>query len=319
MTSDAVQQPVMFRFQLSDWTLFSVRRPMVVKGFGLACADAKAPSMPEALPPQGSGVMLRSIQLPDARPSIAMLRNASGQRHLRYVLQCFPRYYIDMSKPWDAYTKKFSSKSRSTIARKVKKFTEHSGGELRWRRFTRADELDEFWELAAQVSALTYQERLLGAGLPGDAGYIEQAKRMAAADSLRAFLLFDGDRPVSYLFCPVRDGVVDYAYLGYDPAYLRLSVGTVLQWLALESLFAENRFRYFDFTEGESDHKRLFATGHIECANVALMRPTLANLALAYGHIGFNGAAEGLGRWLDRHDLKPRIKRWLRFGRATAA
>ena len=46
----------------------------------------------------------------------------------------------------------------------------------------------------------------------------------------------------------VREGIVDYAYLGYDPDYLHLSVGTVLQWLALDSLFAERRFRFFDFT-----------------------------------------------------------------------
>src|SRR5690606_11591424 len=104
------------------------------------------------------------------------------------------------------------------------------------------------------------------------------------------------------------------AFLGYDPAYQRLSVGTVLQWLALESLFAERRYRYFDFTEGESEHKRLFATAHLECAHVALLRPTLANRLLVYSHRAFTQVAEAAGRWLERHNLKARARRWLRTG-----
>jgi CelD/BcsL family acetyltransferase involved in cellulose biosynthesis len=108
-------------------------------------------------------------------------------------------------------------------------------------------------------------------------------------------------------------------YRGYDPDYLRLSVGTVLQWLAVESLFAEKRFRYFDFTEGESEHKRLFSTGHLDCANVALLRPTLANRMLAHSHLRFGRAVEALGKWLEAHDLKKRIRSWLRFGRGASA
>jgi hypothetical protein len=73
---------------------------------------------------------------------------------------------------------------------------------------------------------------------------------LAAGGQVRAYLLFDGERP--YLYCPVQGDVVIYRYLGYDPDYARMSVGTVLQWLALEELFREARFRMFDFTEGES-------------------------------------------------------------------
>ena len=238
---------------------------------------------------------------------------------LRYVMQCFPRYYIDMTQGFDDYRKKFSSKTRATLTRKAKKFAELGSGHIRWERISRADDLDRFWTLARQVSVKTYQERLLDAGLPADPGFIAEAKRQADADCLRAFLLFDGDRPVSYLYCPVQDGIVVYAYLGYDPDYLRLSVGTVLQWLALESLFSEKRFRYFDFTEGESEHKRLFSTGHFDCANVALLRPTLANRLLVHSHLCFVRAIQALGAWLETHDLKRRIRAWLRFGRGASA
>jgi CelD/BcsL family acetyltransferase involved in cellulose biosynthesis len=226
----------------------------------------------------------------------------------------FPRYYIDMTnQDFQEYRAKFSAKTRSTLVRKIRKFSESNGGRLRWERFSAPEEVERFWHLAREVSAKTYQERLLEAGLPDDAGYRRQALQWAAQDRLRAFLLFHGEQPVSYLFCPIRDGIVEYAYLGYDPAFQHLSPGTVLQWLALESLFAERRFRFFDFTEGESPHKRLFSTGQVQCANVALLRPTLSHHLLVVSHVRFTQGVEAFGRWLERHDLKRRVRRWLRF------
>jgi len=95
-------------------------------------------------------------------------------------------------------------------------------------------------------------------------------------------------------------------------------IGSVLQWLALESLFGERRFRYFDFTEGESKHKRFFATHHYNCANIALLKPTLRIKMIARAHDYFNRAIESLDRWLDKHNLRARTRRWLRSGHAAA-
>lgn len=309
-------KPVAFRFQLSDWTLLSIRRRLQVRGFGLDQAAAGAADLP-ATAAGSDGLMLRSIISTETRAGFDSTA-LHGRPMLRYVMQCFPRHYIDMAQSFDAYKQKFSGKTLATLRRKVKKFTEHGNDRVRWERFTAADSMDRFWALARQVSAKTYQERLLDAGLPEDLAYLQQAKQLAMADNVRAFLLFDGERPVSYLFCPIREGIVEYAFLGYDPAYLRLSVGTVLQWFALESLFEEQRFRYFDFTEGESAHKRLFATCHLDCANIALLTPTLGHHLLVRLHLGFGRLTEALGRWLDGHNLKVKIRRWMRFGRTAA-
>jgi hypothetical protein len=302
-----------FKYQLSYWTLLNWRRKLQVVNHELL------DETPLPLPPlaEGSdGIFQRSVPVQCETETAALSAvTVDGRRFLRYVLQRFPRYYIDMAGlDFDAYRSGFSGKTRSTLARKVRKFQEHCGGTLHWERFDGEDGLDRFWALAREVSEKTYQERWLDAGLPDDANYREQARQWARQDNLRAFLLFDGDKPVSYLFCPVRDDVIEYAYLGYDPSYQKLSVGTVLQWLALESLFAERRFRCFDFTEGEAEHKRLFGTGRRECANVVLLRPTLANFVLTRSHLGFRNSVEAIGGWLERHELKAHVRRWLRFG-----
>jgi CelD/BcsL family acetyltransferase involved in cellulose biosynthesis len=173
----------------------------------------------------------------------------------------------------------------------------------------------EFFRFARIVSAKTYQEQLLGSGLPETDEFQRGMATLAAEGQVRAFILFDRDKPVSYLYCPIYNGVLIYQYLGYDPGYMALSVGTVLQWLALERLFEEDCFRIFDFTEGESVHKRLFATHSIQCANVFFLRSNLHNTILVQSHRVVDNVSKWTGDTLDRFGLKPKLRKLIRFGR----
>jgi CelD/BcsL family acetyltransferase involved in cellulose biosynthesis len=93
-----------------------------------------------------------------------------------------------------------------------------------------------------------------------------------------------GDRPISYLFCSAQAEVLLYRHFGYDPEFGRWSPGTVPQYLALERLFAEGRFRLFDFTAGA--HKQFFSTGSTRCADLYFFRRTPRNLLLLGLHAG---------------------------------
>ena len=224
------------------------------------------------------------------------------------------------------YQAKFSSKTRSGIKRKVKKFAQQAGG-LDLRHYRSPSEIQSFLELARPVSAASYQERLLDCGLPTEPDFvrgavaaadvdtpvsIDAAVAAAARDDVRAFLLFANGSPVSYLYCPVHDGVLEYAYLGYVPDFSRLSPGTVLQWLAMEQLFAEQRFSAFDFTEGDSKHKRFFGTHQVTCSLQLILRPTWKNRKLLFAHRATESLSSSIVRLLDRLGLKKRLKQWIR-------
>ena len=207
---------------------------------------------------------------------------------------------------------KFSAKTRSTLKRKLRKFQELSGGVIDWKAYRAPGEISAFLPLARGVSAKTYQERLLNAGLPGTPQFKEEALSRAARDAVRAYILFLHGRPVSYLYLPVEDGSVIYAYLGYDPEVAEHSPGTVLQLLAMESLFAERRFTAFDFTEGAGQHKELFATRVEHCLDVLILRRTLSTAMLSAAHAGFIRIEAALARLLDRLGLRQRLKALLR-------
>lgn len=295
------------RFLLGDRCILRARRMLVPLAYGLDAILADRPLTAAALPGDADGYRVQSA------PASQLARlDQQFPGFLKSPPQVYARHYIDMALGHDGYMAQFSSKTRATLKRKMRKLADADGGTLDIRSYHVPDELDAFFAAALPLSNQTYQARLLDAGLPGQAAFRAEAEALARADNLRAWILFMAGKPIAYLYLPVVDNVLIYAYLGYDQAQAPLSPGTVLQMHALEELFAEARFRYFDFTEGDGAHKALFGTHQVQCATVFLLKPSLANRAVLTGHRAFNAGVEGTGAWLDRIGAKARIRKLLR-------
>ncbi|RLK51650.1 acetyltransferase (GNAT) family protein [Alkalispirillum mobile] len=266
-----------------------------------------APRIPPPDQVDGDGHLVRSCPVDTPLPRLALTDG-----YLRYVPKQYLRHYIDLTMGWEAYQQQFSGKTRQTLRRKVRKFAKVSGGELEWRCYRSAEEIDTFHRLAREVSRQTYQERLLDAGLPNSEAFLDLSRQRAEQDRLRAYLLFLDDEPVAYLYCPARDGVLFYSFLGYRPDVAHLSPGTVLQWLVLESLFAEGRFQVFDFCAGDSSHKAHFGSAHKYCADLYFIRRRPRPLALGLSHAALDGVSGLAAGVLERLGVKQRIKRLIR-------
>jgi hypothetical protein len=317
--SDWVRQRVPFRFRIGEMTLFPVHRTLLMYN---ATQEALEQQFADIEPSTGSDFAGLDGFLVRSQPVRAQLPRVSRRGgSIRYVPREYERYYIDLRGGFEEYLAKFSSKSRSNLRKKVRRFADESGGQVDWRIYRTEEEIEEFHRLARRVSVQTYQERLLDAGLPDDVEFLQRARKAAAGDAVRAFMLFLRDAPIAYLYCPVRLEVITYAYLGYVPERSDLSPGTVLLLLALESMFNEGKFRFLDFTEGGLEggkgHKGFFSTGSTRCADIHYLKPTAANWLLVLAHSGCDQTSALVGTVLDRLGLKARIKRLLRSGGAS--
>ena len=260
---------VALRFQIGARTLARVDRSLVRIPYQIDdVIAARAPVLP-ANP--GDGYLIKSLP----EPLIAATARGHGIASIR---QRYMRYHADLSLGETAWRATMSSSARATLRRKTRRLAEASGGALDIRAYRTPDEFADFHPLARRVSATTYQERLLDAGLPATGAPFASLLELAAADRVRAWLLFLHREPIAYLCCTAHRDALLYTYVGHDPAHNDLSPGTVLQAEAMRAMFAD-RFRWFDFTEGEGQHKRLFATGGTPCVDLLLLRPTLANRA----------------------------------------
>lgn len=258
-------------------TIFTLRRRLVRSR--LTLEQALAGARP-ALPPLAKG---EHGYLVTALPAALAARVGDGLRC--FVRQRYPRYFARLDQGFDDYLATFSAKSRSTCRRKLRRFAE-LGGSVR--AYAGEDEIEAFYHEARAVSARTYQERLLDAGLPEGPEALAAMRALARAGRARGWLLFLDGKAVAYLYAPAEGATLIYAHLGYDPDLADLSPGTVLQLEAMRLLMEEGAFALFDFTEGEGQHKRLFSTGSIDCVDLLLVRPGLANLAIGYLLTGFD-------------------------------
>lgn len=243
-----------------------------------------------------------------------------GESALTYKTSSYNHHYVDTQVSFERYQDKFSSKTRSTLRRKVNKFFGSDTVNNYFRKFVSPDEIDRFFELAAPISTKTYQSRLFGRGLPLDEDFRREMKSKAHLGLVRGYLLYYSGLPVAYTFGPLtEEGVFLFDYNGYDPDYSKLSPGNVLQFKIIEDLCGDDKVRIYDLCIGESEHKSLFSTGSTRCIDVLILRASITNMLIIFGHLGVTWISRMTGIILARLNLKDRIKKLIRANVGTSA
>ncbi len=311
MNEEWVSQQVALKFTLSDLTLYTKIIDLKVKRSEVV--NPSAPIIEHWIPAinlnnNENGYLLRSLPLAQKQPKFKI-----EEGFIYYIPAQFDRYYIDLQQSFDDYKNTFSAKTRATIKRKIKKFNVFCNDTIEFKVYRSKQELQEFYQLAREVSRKSYQEKLLDAGLPDTAEFTQEMLEKAQNDNVRAYLLFCDNTPVAYMYCPVHDNVLLYQYLGYDPDYMKWSVGTILHWFVFEDLFKEAKFSYFDFTEGQSEHKRLYSTNSILCGNIFILQDSFMMRFWIRNHLRLEAVSNGLGNILERWGVKAKIKKLIRF------
>jgi len=297
------------KFRLGETSLFSFDFPALVLQNHFLKSSATTLSSPPLARLTGAtqALLMRSYAVDQPLPRLLFF-----ERAIRYIPSQYRRYYIKLHGSFEDYLKKFSSKSRSTLVRKVSKFSKAADDKMEVREYKTPAEMLEFYDSAREISAKTYQERLLDAGLPEGEEFKAQLMRLAEQNSIRSYILFHGAMPAAYMCCPASENTLLYQYVGYDPQFQALSPGSVLQYLTLQKLFAEQQFELFDFTEGEGQHKAFFATDNALCADVYFFKRSLRNTTLVTTHAASDSFSSSVALALDKLGLKARIKKLMR-------
>ncbi|MDT9598584.1 GNAT family N-acetyltransferase [Sphingosinicella rhizophila] len=293
--------------QMGAHTIWTLRRRLVP--YRLSLAEALAADLPRLVPlaRRDDGYLITSVPAAWRAGLIALHPELRA-----FIRQRYWRRYARLDLAFDDYWAGLSAKGRSTLKRKSRKLAVRSGGVLAISCHRTPEEIRAFHAAAREVSKLSYQERLLDAGLPDGPDALADMCALASRDAVRAWLLHLDGRAIAYLYAPADGDVLLYAHLGYDPAHATLSPGSVLQIEAMRQLMAEDRFRFFDFTEGDGQHKRQFATDGIDCVDLLLVRPTLSNLFVTSILGGFDGFLAAAKRLLAASGGESRIRSLLR-------
>lgn len=241
---------------------------------------------------------------------------ARQQGTIRWAPHQYLHSAVKIEGDFEAYMKQQFPKDRTKKFRyKVRKLLQHIGSDKPMRVYRSADEFREFYRHMNALQELGYQQKLLGKGLT------DERLALWLQGKVRGYLLFHGEKPVAYIAGRERDGIFYDEFIGYDPAYRDLSPGNVLQYLALERVFAEKDLRLWDFMEGEGQHKQMFGNVSQLCADLYFFPTTPRSMALFASQAGLHFASRKAVETLERLHVKDRVKKLLRgqAGGAAAA
>jgi hypothetical protein len=167
---------------------------------------------------------------------------------IQYMTWSDTRFLIPISDTFNAYLQSRSRNTREKLNQKIRRWQALVCGEAAMKEFRGAIQMGEFYSIASPLSRKTWQGKL-GAGLE-EIDRPEEILRMAAADQVRGYILYCGNRPAAFQLCYVQGTTMVTSQTGYDPVYARFSPGTILLYLLLEKLFAEGEMEFLDLMEG---------------------------------------------------------------------
>jgi Acetyltransferase (GNAT) domain len=251
--------------------------------------------------------VIRSFPAPSPLPRLAVVG-----KHLRYVPVQYPRYYVEFKGSFEEYLKRFSPKSRYNLARSVRKLAEFDGGRIDWREYRQPEEMAEFHLLADALSKRTYQEKVLHEGFASRAGSPENLRMLAQTGAVRGYILFAAGQAIAYVFCRCCLDTLLYDAIGYDPLLHKYSPGSVLLYVLIEKMFAEQAFKYLDFGEGGSWYKEHWSTGAARCARAYYFPMAVPIVSAVMMHMTANAISDLLGKGLQTVGLRDKLRRLLR-------
>lgn len=236
-------------------------------------------------------------------PALALL-----PRFIRYVPKYSPRYFVDLSGTFEEYLAKLGQNARHNLRRRIKRFTEFSGGDIQWKAFRAPEEMGAFHAIACAVAEHSWQKRTGGRVFPQVVS-LEDLTSLAGGGRVRAYALFHQERPVAFSYCAGQHENLVYTMIGYDEAYSQWSPGNVLYYLFMKSLFEENRYRHLDFTDGILAYKDFIKTDSIPCARVLYFRRTLKHRLIVAADLFLIRISPAAGRLLKALGLKTKLKK----------
>ena len=309
MTLTWEDRPISLRFMLGEKPLFAVRFNVTrLSGhFSELPADPDDQVRQRQISKKSDGIFIRSQPVSETLLRIKKLPFA-----IRYVPAQYKHYYTDLTGNFEDYQKSLSKKQKAEILRMIRKLKEMSGGELDLRQYKTVEDMADFYKYAGEISAKTYQEKLLNVGFPKGEAVIKNLNEEAARNEVYGFVLFLNNTPIAYSYGRLRDKILFSAYLGYDPEYSKYKPGSVLTYNVMEKLFADPAVRMYDHGQGEGFHKKFFATGCAQCCDLYYFRPTLRNIFMVLLHTCFERVSNGMTRLADKIGIKVKLKKYFR-------
>jgi hypothetical protein len=241
---------------------------------------------------------------------------AESTRKMFRVMEPSARYerrLIRFPSTFDEYIGSIKYQTRQNLRNSQKKLYKHLSGSVKLVRCTDPDQIPDFVTRAVAISQKTYQWHLLGLGLRKPDELRETLTAMARHGWTRCYLLECDGAATAFMIGYLYSGVYYYVDVGFDPAWEKWSVGTVLQMEVLRDLMdGGERVESFDFSSGSGVHKKRFSNESRPEANYLLIPRDFRSGILVGAFRCTDALSKTAVGLLERLRLKAAIKKLIR-------
>jgi CelD/BcsL family acetyltransferase involved in cellulose biosynthesis len=256
-------------------------------------------------------------RLPVGSPLHQRAATAGGFLYRDRVPDREPHWTMQVPADMQEFYRRFSTKRRHEIRRKIHQVERACEGEVSVRTFTRPDEIDAMIATVRAVADSTYQSRM-GVGFKDDAVARERLEIAARAGRLRAWALLLRGEPSAFWLGTVLGETLFLEYTGYRREHKQMEPGSVLFVKLVESLCG-TRIRAVDFGFGEAFYKHRFGTASHEEASFFVFRTGARGVWLNGARTALLGGGRLARALTDALRARDRVKRlWRDRLRASA-
>jgi CelD/BcsL family acetyltransferase involved in cellulose biosynthesis len=216
--------------------------------------------------------------------------------------------YIDTSTDWATFKAGLGRSMRRNVEYYTRRLFKKYAG-CHFERVTTADQLETAMDALVQLHQARWQAKgQPGAFSPAFEAFLRDAMRDALHTSRLALwtLTIDG-RIEAALVGFTDNGVLHYFQKGFNPAFEKDDLGTVMLALSLRACFDDPTIRSFDFMGGGAAYKDMWARQSRETLVCEVDRPTLGSALL-----GARALAGDVARGVYRRLVPTGLRAWRR-------
>jgi len=223
----------------------------------------------------------------------------------------YHRRLIALPESFEEYIRNLGYSARKDVRSALRRLKRSSEASIEYRIFSVPTDVLEFLRLAQQISDKTYQRNLLGLGIRSDDETRRNLNFAAENGWLLSYILVYDQKPVAFRHGYLYSGTYYAIQTGYDPDWRKKSVGTNIQIHCIRDLI-DKGVTQLDFLYGDNERKRSLSNTYRIEQNIYLIPDKFPLNILAYALRIFNFISESLGDFIERWELKSKIRRYLR-------
>lgn len=313
--------PTSLRFGLGEVTLlrkrvrrFALERaPLVAEHAGRQVVGDCFAALAERLPENGV-VFLRGV--PEGSDMHAFLTDRAGPVRAAFHIVPHGPSYMRCRINWDGrfenYLNSLGKVTRKDLRRTLKK-AEGAAPAWRFERYAGVGDVDRYLDIAARVSAKTYQRRLLGQGVVDNDRQRTNLLNAARTGRFLGHVLFAGEEPVAFHLGYVDGSCFYMVEGGFNPAWAKAQAGMLTFLYVLHDLERHKTpVTTLDYLYGGGAYKERTSNVRTPERHYYLIKRGMRGAVLAAAMSTADTLSRQVGGLLARYQLKDFIKRQIR-------